>query len=261
MPARVREALFGWWEATSAAALEEWSEELPGATAEFAKQLLEDAGAKAALRAAQLAGHLPCGGEGGSDEHARRAAAFLLHGPDDDEHPDHEEGLQQRLAALQARQQVEAVRAALRREGDREGEQLLDDLCHPDSDHRWLWVLATPDSTILARGEFVDAVRLRLGADQFSGEACCARCGATLDPQCRHALRCAAGPSTQGHNRVRDTLLGLASLSDGAAATEVVGLIGSNPTLRPADVLTSAACGRLCALGVGIAKPGGPHRW
>ena len=131
MPARVREALFGWWESTSAAALEEWAAELLAAAAEFAKQLLEEAGARAALRAAQLAGHPPSGGESSSDEHARRAAAFLLHGPDDDEHPDHEEGLQSRLAALPARQQVEAVRAMLRQEGDHEGHQLLDDLLPP----------------------------------------------------------------------------------------------------------------------------------
>ena len=101
--------------------MEESAAELPASAAELARQLIEEASAEAALRAARLAGHLPSGGEGCSDEHARRAVAFLLHGPDDEEHPDHEVGLQSRLAALPARQQVEAVRAALRREGNHEG--------------------------------------------------------------------------------------------------------------------------------------------
>ena len=182
-------------------------------------------------------------------------AAFLLHGPDDEEHPDRGEGLQSRLAALPAQLVVERVRGSLRQAGDYEGEQLLDDLCHPDTDHRWLWVLCAADSTVLSRDEFVDTVRLRLGADLAGRASECARCGALLDKQCRHALRCAPGPATQGHNRVRDTLLGLASLSDGAAATEVIGLVSSAPSLRPADVLTTAAFGRLTALDVGIANP------
>ena len=89
----------------------------------------------------------------------------------------------------------------------------------------------------------------------MAGPAPCARCKAQLDAKCRHALLCGSGPATRGHNRVRDTLLGLASLSDGAAASEVRGLIGSAPRLRPADVLTTAAFGRLVALDVGIANP------
>jgi len=116
-------------------------------------------------------------------------------------------------------------------------------------------VLCAPDSTIMSREEFVDAVRLRLGADLAPAGSECARCGAALDSQCRHALRCAPGPATQGHNRVRDTLLGLASLGDGSAASEVPGLVGFAPLLRPADVLTSAVFGRLTALNVGIANP------
>ena len=133
---------------------------------------------------------------------------------------------------------------------------MLQDLCHPDTEHRWLWVLAACDDAVLSPTEFVDAVRLRLGADIFAGEAACASCGGVLDSRCRHALLCAPGASTSGHNRVRDTLLGAASLADGAAATGVPGLLGSAPTLRPADLLTTAAFGRLVALDVGIANPG-----
>ena len=72
-------------------------------------------------------------------------------------------------------------------------------------------------------------VALRLGAAVLDSAAECSRCGAELGPECRHALRCAPGPATRGHNRLRDTLLGLASLGDGAAATEVRGLVPSAP--------------------------------
>ena len=96
---------------------------------------------------------------------------------------------------------------------------------------------------------------MRLGADLASGSSTCARCGERLDSQCRHALRCALGPATRGHNRVRDTLLGLASLADNNAATEVRGLVASAPSLRPADLLTSAAFGKMVAFDVGIANP------
>ena len=133
--------------------------------------------------------------------------------------------------------------------------QLLDDLRHPATDRRWLWVLSAADSTVLRPAEFMDAVLLRLGADLMARPAPCAQCGEQLDPQCRHALRCTPGPATCGHNRIRDTLLGLASLGDGASASEARGLIASAPTLRPADVLTCAAFGRLAALDVGIANP------
>ena len=50
-------------------------------------------------------------------------------------------------------------------------------------------------------------------------------------------------------------VLGLASLSDNAAAAEPCGLVPSRPALRPADVLTTSAFARLAALDVGVACP------
>ena len=66
---------------------------------------------------------------------------------------------------------------------------------------------------------------------------------------------CAPGEATRGHNRVRDAVLGLASLADGTARPEVAGLIEDAPALRPADILTDAAFGRLTALDISIAAP------
>ena len=104
-------------------------------------------------------------------------------------------------------------------------------------------------------GDAATAVRLRLGAPILDKPAVCACCGGELDRQCRHALRCAPGASTHGHNQVRDALLGLAALADGSAAVEPPGLVPSRPTLRPADLLTTAAFGRLAALDVGVTCP------
>ena len=118
-----------------------------------------------------------------------------------------------------------------------------------------MWALASADAAVVPSAEFADAMLLRLGAPLIREPAPCARCGCNLDLECRHALRCAPGSATRGHNRLRDTLLGLASLSDGAAVTEAIGLVPSAPALRPADVLTRAAFGRLSALDVCIACP------
>ena len=57
---------------------------------------------------------------------------------------------------------------------------------------------------------------------------------------------------------MRDVVLGLAHLADPSSATETVGLVPSNPSLRPADILTSAALpGRMAALDIGITSPDG----
>ena len=255
LPAQWRDGLLTQWTATTAAAMDAWAGELSPDTAHVARQVLEEGAAESVRRTAQLAGRLPRSRGHDGAEHAALTAASILAGPDDVEHPDVEAGLQARLSELASKPRLERLRATLRQAGDWEGVRLWEDLCDSHTDHRWLWVLAAPDSTILSPSKFVDAVRLRLGADITGGPSTCARCGGDLDAQCRHALRCAPGPATRGHNRVRDTLLGLASLADGTSATEVRGLVGSAPSLRPADLLTTAAFGRLTALDVGIANP------
>eukprot|EP00973_Karenia_brevis_P055294 7688033-Karenia_brevis.AAC.1 len=63
------------------------------------------------------------------------------------------------------------------------------------------------------------------------------------------------GPSVRGHNEVRDDVHCLALAADPASELEPPGLIASHPTLRPADVFTSAATGRLAALDIGIVSP------
>ena len=57
-----------------------------------------------------------------------------------------------------------------------------------------------------------------------------------MDRKGRHALVCqrAIGVSTKGHNLIRDTLMGLASISDPGAVTEANAWSSPTPTLgRP----------------------------
>ena len=62
--------------------------------------------------------------------------------------------------------------------------------------------------------------------------------------------------ATRGHYHVRDCILPLAHLADPCTALESVGLIPSAPSLRPADLLSSAAIpGRMAALDIGVTSP------
>jgi len=72
-----------------------------------------------------------------------------------------------------------------------------------------------------------------------------------------HALLCARGPSTRGHNAVRDELFRATSTVDSASELEPTGLVTSHPGLRPADLLTGASglSARLVALDVGVCCP------
>ena len=132
---------------------------------------------------------------------------------------------------------------------------MLHDLRDPGTDHCWLWELASATGDCPRHTGFVTAVRLRLGAPVLEEPMVCACCGELVDRDGRHCLRRAPGANTRSHNRVRDVLLGLACLSECAAATEPQGLVPSRPNLRPADVLTTAAFGRLVALDVGVVCP------
>ena len=75
-----------------------------------------------------------------------------------------------------------------------------------------------------------------------------------------HALCCAPGASTRGHYAVVRKIFDVVQQVDHGAETEAAGLIPSAPTLRPADILITAACtGRAAALDVGVASPDASH--
>ena len=135
------------------------------------------------------------------------------------------------------------------------------DLRHEATPREWLWALGTRAPRALEPDAYVAAVRARLGASSGSGPVVCRCCGrAQKEPTGAHAFCCAPGPSTVGHNEVRDLVLATAKQADPAAEKEVLGLLHAAPGARPADVLTSAASeGLLTALDVGIASPDARH--
>ena len=178
-----------------------------------------------------------------------------LPGLEDDEHPGRTPNLQTCLADLGSSGRLSQIRSELAAEEDWPAINQLDDLRAPGTDHTWLWALAGPDGSEVRPREFCTAVRLRVGAALITSGQACACCGSPLDARCLHALRCAPGESTRGHNWVAGSLADAAALSDPSAAVEPHGLIPSRPGLRPADLLTSAASGRLTALDVSIVCP------
>ena len=124
----------------------------------------------------------------------------------------------------------------------------------PSVSHEWMWRVSRAHGPTVPRSGFQIAVRLRLGAPCACPSAKCTRCGAALSGS--HAMRCGLPEATRGHYSVRDDVLALAHLADPSAAVETAGLVPSAPTLRPADIFTSAALpGRLAALDIGISSP------
>ena len=149
---------------------------------------------------------------------------------------------------------VERARAS----GAWDTEQRLFELSDTKCSHEWLWNVSPHKGKTMSNSEYFMAVRLRLGCAGPDEPMACSNCdGGILERSGRHCLLCARGPSTRGHNAVRDELFAMAKGVDGNAETEPIGLIASRPALRPADILTSASglTGRLAALDVGIISP------
>ena len=122
--------------------------------------------------------------------------------------------------------------------------------------HQWLWSFSSTHGPVLQPDEYVEAMRIRLSAAGPDGIVPCRLCGNALDGAGSHALCCALGETTRGHNAVRDELHVFALSADPNAEKKPLGFIPSHLFLRPADVLTSAAnSGSLSALDVGIAAP------
>lgn len=153
-------------------------------------------------------------------------------------------------------QRLAEVRQSLECANDYSGVRLLDDLCDPDTDLTWMWRLGGGGADAVPAQDFADVIRLRLGAAIADSPFECRLCGHISSVHGRHALCCATGQATVGHNRIRDIGFKLAVLGDASATVETPGLIASRPELRPADLLTSAAVqGGRAALDFGVASP------
>ena len=244
------------WDGEVTAALLAWQRELPPGTAAVAEQVVNEAAVDAERRTWRTLGELPNEHEGRTGVKDRSLASLLGEpGLEDDEHPARAPRLQTRLSDLAVGAKITAVMKECADSGDWPSVRQLQDLRDPATDHTWLWMLATPAGREVPAREFSLAARLRIGADVVEQGAKCACCGGPLDRRGRHALRCAPGESTRGHNWVSNTLLDVASLADSSSVAEPRGLVPSRPGLRPADLLSSAAFGRPTALDVSIVCP------
>ncbi len=252
-------------------ALHRWLAALPAPVQQDAQSHMADAAAAAAHRWQSW-----CAGEAEQPEDpdlefgprargSRRPGAGLVPdaGTEDPEHPASPASagalrLQRQLVRLVDACAARGLLDRARRAGDWERELLLAELVSPNVSHEWLWSLDAHKGDALAVDDYVAAVRLRLGAAGPPEEVPCANCGNNLlGPVGTHALLCAPGPSTRGHNAVRNELFAVASTLDSTSELEPVGLIPSRPGLRPADLFTGASgfSGRLAALDVGICCP------
>ena len=189
---------------------------------------------------------------------ASRASIVDEAGSDDPEHARTRSvpRLQRHIATIIDDQQMALYKATAEADGRWHDIRRVQDLGDDSVSHDWLWSLAPTSRHALEPDVYVDAVRLRLGAAQGSPSERCMVCNRQCVVDGAHALCCAPGPSTRGHNEARDCLLSLARRGDPHAESEVMGLLPTAPGSRPADVLTNAVGGNgLLALDVGIASP------
>jgi len=187
---------------------------------------------------------------------AERAEADLVlpAGAEDAEGPE-QRRLQGELARVLGAEALSGLAELYRRAGDWPSMRRVRELRDPTVCHGWLQALNPVHGPSMSPEDYIDAVRLRLGAPFQSDESICPRCDGTLDRAATHSQTCAVGESTRGHYRVCASVLQLAALGDPESSTEPVGLAPSCPTLRPADVLTSATSCGLAALDIGVCSP------
>jgi len=209
-------------------------------------------------------------GDGGGDDPLQQqrqlgsAAAGLVAdaGSEDPEHPFASTAgasphTQRALARIVDEATAEGIREHYRNSGAYLDNLRLDDLAHPENNHCWLWALCKQqqENAIEDREEFIEAVRMRLGAGGPADGSVCGLCGKFLDRAGAHATCCPIGESTKGHHALRDVVFSYALLADSSAELEPEHLIPSRPRDRPADVLTAAVPGCVAALDIGVAAP------
>ena len=245
------------------AAYERLRTHLPDGVHEELRLLVEDGVSAAAERWNRLKeGRSAADGRLTTSPGRRPGTGLVLDaGEEDPEHPTLVRGrtgpgLQAELTALVDKCIIEGLAQELQAAEQFPDERRLREIADPACNHEWLWALSPHHGPTLQDEEYVEAVRLRLGAGGPEEPVPCRLCGGVLDGAGSHAMCCATGEATRGHNAVRKQLHGLARSADSAAEEEPLGLIPSHPTLRPADVFTSAAHpGRLSALDVGVTSP------
>ena len=93
----------------------------------------------------------------------------------------------------------------------------------------WLWTVDPRFRLTLDSKTFIAATRLRLRASFACQPIRCRLCKRTLGINGSHALCCALGEGTRGHNDVRDEVFQVTKMADTTAESEVLGLLESAP--------------------------------
>ena len=158
-------------------------------------------------------------------------------GEGDPEHPAATQGKVLRVQAMVTNALDANVRDSMRKHlEDSENHpatRRLDELCHKDMSHSWLWHLSKHRGLVFSNEEFLEAVRIRLGCAGPTEPVPCSRCGALLDCAASHAACCAIGESTRGHYGVVKQLLPRVLQCDPTAETEVPNLIPGSACRYP----------------------------
>ena len=123
------------------------------------------------------------------------------------------------------------------------------------------WLNVIPSKALglhLRRGEFLFAVRYRLGMKVFISEGECpmSRCSAHSDDMGDHAIGCAInGERIARHNHVRDAIYNAAVQATLGPTKEPDGLLGGSDD-RPADILIPYwTQGKATALDISVVSP------
>ena len=118
--------------------------------------------------------------------------------------------------------------------------QRLKDMRHKTVSSKWLWSVDSRSPLTLDPEFDMAATRLRLGAG-FTCQPINRRlCNRPLDVNGTHAICCAPGEGTRGHNEIRDVVFHVTKMAATTAEREVFGLLDTAPRLRPTGILTSA---------------------
>ena len=152
-------------------------------------------------------------------------------GAEDEEHPAAQRGsgapkLQSDLLRITDACVAQGLLSRAIASGDTDRVNLLRELSCTDCNHEWLWGISKHKGKTLSNEDFATAVRIRLGTGGPEDEVICANCGeAILGPAGTHGLLCARGPSTRGHNAVRDVLFHFARGIDASTELDPIGLV------------------------------------
>jgi hypothetical protein len=261
--------LMGVYDARTEAAIQSLSRMWPDGASDDLRSEVDDAAREAAASWRAMGCGRSLGADAADNAPVQRqvgsvAAGLVLDaGMEDDEHPNaggcpRGPKLQRKLCQLQDSLTAEGLERHFDKAGATPDKTRLHDLRQAAGTHSWLWRLSREHGlTIEDEQEYIEAVRVRLGAGGPADGGLCGSCGvAFLDSSGVHAAGCCLGEATRGHHAVRDILFEASLTVDPSTEREPEGLVPSRPALRPADVLSPAArpsC--LAALDVGVTSP------